>query len=110
MSEEKTLDIRFLGLVMAHQQAGLQHLGKVADPLTGKIERDLESVQGTIAVLETLERKTRGNLAHEEEQALQEALTFLRLNYVEEMKAEKSARAGDSEAEPAPEAEAPAAD
>ncbi len=102
MSDETTLDMNFLSLIMAHHQAGLTHLGKVADPVTGKVERNLEAVQGTIAVLESLERKTRGNLAKEEEQALSEAITFLRLNFVEEMKGGEKAGATDAETEEAP--------
>jgi hypothetical protein len=105
MSEEATLDMNFLGLVMAHQQAGLQHLGKMANPMTGKVERELQAVQGTIAILETLERKTRGNLVQEEEQALQESLTFLRLNYLEEVKVDQASQVENPEEEPVSESE-----
>ncbi|MBC8366995.1 DUF1844 domain-containing protein [bacterium] len=105
MSDEKTLDMNFLSLIMAHHQAGLAHLGKVADPMSGKVERNLEAVRGTIAVLESLERKTRGNLVREEEQALQEAITFLRLNFVDEMKHVKEGEEPAAEAEEASAAE-----
>jgi len=95
MADDSKLDMNFLALIMAHQQAGLQKLGKVADPETGEIERDLPAVQGAIAFLEMIERKTRGNLAREEEQVLQESLTFLRLNYVEEMRSERTSSSSD---------------
>ena len=61
-------------------------LGKVANPATGKVDRNLEAAKGTIDVLGSLEEKTKGNLNDEEEKLLTRMLLDLRMNYVEETK------------------------
>ena len=67
MDKEAATDFHFLSLIAAHQQAGLQQLGKIANPMTGKTERNLEGARYAIEVLESLEKKTRGNLCEEED-------------------------------------------
>ena len=62
----------------------LMHLGAMSNPLTGKIEKDLVNAKYSIDLLGILQEKTRGNLAAEEEQYLQAALTELRMRYVKE--------------------------
>ena len=99
MDKEAATDFHFLSLIAAHQQAGLQQLGKIANPMTGKTERNLEGARYAIEVLESLEKKTRGNLCDEEDRVLQEALSMLRLNYVDESR--KSDSAGEDDPAPA---------
>ena len=70
------------------------HMGKVAHPTSGKVERNLEAAKGAIDMLGMLEAKTRGNLTKMEEGVLRELLQQVRLNFVSEQ--EK----GDSPAEP----------
>ncbi len=79
-------DILFLSLIFNFQAAALQQMGKMVNPLSGKVERDLEAARQSIDLLECLERKTKGNLSSDEERAMQEILTNLRLNFVDEMK------------------------
>jgi hypothetical protein len=108
VSQSET-DLRFLGLVLAWHAAGLQQLGKMADPRTGQVEQDLAAARQTIELLETLESKTQGNLSAEEEKTLREVLTFLRLNFVDETRrraAQERAGADDGAARETP----PAAD
>jgi hypothetical protein len=59
-------------------------LGKLANPMTGKVERDLESVRQTIDLLEMLQTKTIGNLSPDEGRFIEHALFELRMNFVEE--------------------------
>ncbi len=80
----------FLQLVLGLQQAGMVALGKLMNPVTRKIESHLEVARDTIDTLGALEARTRGNLEPDEQRVLQQALTELRLNYVDEMK--KSAK------------------
>jgi len=80
----------FLQLVLGLQQAGMMALGKLMNPVTRKIESHLEGARDTIDTLAALEARTRGNLEPDEQRVLQQALTELRLNYVDEMK--KSAK------------------
>jgi len=74
----------FLGLVVSFQVSTLQYLGKLVSPHTGKTERNLEGAASTIDMLDMLAQKTRGNLKPEEERFLNETISHLKLNYVEE--------------------------
>ena len=60
-------------------------LGKIVNPATGQSERHLEMAKLAIDVLAMLERKTEGHLTEAQLRRLKNALTTLRLNYVEEM-------------------------
>ncbi len=76
----------FLQLVFGLQQAAMMALGKLMNPVTGKLERNLEAAKNTIDTLSAIETRTRGNLASDEQRALAQVLTDLRLNYVDEAK------------------------
>lgn len=76
----------FLGLVYSLQMQTMVSLGKLANPVSGKIEKNLEIAKINIDMLEMLEEKTKGNLTEEEEKFITNLLTDLKLNYVEEAK------------------------
>lgn len=76
----------FLQLVLGLQQAAMIGLGKLMSPMSGKIERNLESAKNTIDTLAAMESRTRGNLAPDEQRVLTQVLTELRMNYVDEVK------------------------
>ena len=82
--EEKLHEARFLGLVLSLQNSAWISLGKIANPLTGKVEKDLRAARGSIDLLETLKVKTRGNLSEQEEKVLVDSLSTLQINFVEE--------------------------
>jgi hypothetical protein len=82
----------FLQLVLGLQQSGMMSLGKLMNPITRRIEQNLELAKDTIETLEALDGRTRGNLEPDEERVLRQVLTELRMNYVAEIK--KSATAG----------------
>jgi len=86
MKEEPKLNMLFMSLVLSLSQAAMQHMGKVTDPLTGEIERNLEQARVTIDMMEMLKEKTKGNLVKEEEKLISETLATLQLNYVDEVK------------------------
>ena len=75
----------FVALLQEHEFRGMLGLGKIANPATGDQEVNLEMAQVSIAILEMLEVKTKGNLIESELQELQRVLTSLRINYVEEV-------------------------
>jgi hypothetical protein len=75
----------FAQLIMMLHGAAMQHMGKIKNPLTDKIERDLMQAQFSIDMLDMIQGKTRGNLGPEEERFLQSLLQELKLNYVDEM-------------------------
>jgi len=86
MAEEAKLNMYFMSLVLSLSQAAMQQMGKIANPFTGKIERNLEQAKVTIDMLEMLKEKTKGNLVKEEERLISDTLATLQLNYVDETK------------------------
>lgn len=81
-----TIDANFFQLVLSLQAGAMQQMGKVANPITGKVERDLRVAKATIDLVAMLEAKTKGNLNKEEARLLSHVLYELRLNYVDESK------------------------
>jgi hypothetical protein len=86
MTESTTEDTRFLELVLIFQQAAWQGLGKMSDQATGKNEPNLDQASHAIDMLAMLQKKTHGNLNDVEEKLIANALTQLRLNFVETQK------------------------
>ncbi|MSS72285.1 MAG: DUF1844 domain-containing protein [Candidatus Latescibacteria bacterium] len=84
VTDEQKNEFLFMQLVFMFQSAAMQHLGKVKNPLTDRIERDLDQARHTIDVLGMLEGKTRGNLSPQEKQFLEHALYELRMDFVDE--------------------------
>jgi hypothetical protein len=78
----------FLGLVQSFQAAAMQQLGKVMNPFTQKIERDMAHAKLSIEMLQMLKTRTSGNLTVQEGRFLDHVLTELRLNFVAEMERE----------------------
>jgi hypothetical protein len=97
----------FLGLVHSFQAAAMQQMGKIMNPFTEKMERDLKQARLSIDMLEMLQERTSGNLTGEEARFLTHVLTELRLNYVAELDEDKK-QAADPSKEPAPGVSGPA--
>jgi hypothetical protein len=97
----------FLSIMYSFHAAAMQQMGKIANPFTGKVERDLDAARGTIEVLAMFQKKTQGNLTERERRVLTSLITELQLNYVDESKrepaAEKAEPAAGAEAEAPPE-------
>ena len=72
------------------QVAALQQMGKLANPVTNKIERDLQQAKASIDIVEMLQERTKGNLSERETEYLDKILFELHMNYVDE--AEKEAK------------------
>jgi hypothetical protein len=72
-----------INLVMMFSASAMQQLGKLKNPVTNKVEIDLDGAQMTIDVLEMLKSKTRGNLDKDEDRLLTETVSMLQMNYVE---------------------------
>lgn len=91
-------DPLFLQLVLSLQMGAWQQLGKIASPVSGKVERDLQMAKMTIDLLGMIQNKTTGNLNPEEKRMLDHALYELRLNYVDES-AKEEARSEETPAD-----------
>jgi len=86
LTDEQRNELLFAQLVFTFQNAAMQHLGKLKNPLADRVERDLDQARHVIDILGMLEEKTRGNLTPQEKQLLDHALFELRMNYVDEVK------------------------
>ena len=71
-------------LVIMFHTLTMHQLGKLKNPVTEKVERDLVAAQGSIVMLDMLKEKTKGNLASDEERFLKTLLQELKLNFVDE--------------------------
>ena len=82
-------NILFMQLIIQNQQIAMMAMGKIKNPVTDKIERNLEHAKIYIDTLDMLQAKTKGNLSDYEEKFLTETLKDLKLNYVDEMDKDK---------------------
>ena len=77
-------DQLFIQLVYIFHSSAMVAMGKLKNPATDKIERDLEQAKQSIDLLEMIRDKTNGNLSSESQRTLDGFLTELRLNFVDE--------------------------
>lgn len=89
MTEPRDSEL-FQALVLQLMQASWASLGKVPNPMTGKIDRDLDAARLAIDTLAAIEVRTRGNLSDDERKLIERALRELRLNYLDERKKDES--------------------
>ena len=85
-----TSELLFISFISLLYNSGIQQLGKIMNPITGKIHKDLGGVQSTIEILKMIREKTKGNLSDKEKGMLDSSISNLQLNYVEELEAEKN--------------------
>jgi hypothetical protein len=81
----------FVNLILIFQSAAMQQMGKIMNPITGEVEKNLEQARFSIDTLAMLRGKTRGNLSSDLERLLDSTLLQLRMNFVEESRAEEEA-------------------
>jgi hypothetical protein len=82
-SKEEANKMLFANLVMMLSSSVMQELGKLVNPLSKKVEINLEAAQVTIDMLDMIKDKTKGNLDKDEESMLTSMLSSLQMNYVE---------------------------
>ena len=85
-TQDQHNELLFMQLVMMFQGMALQNLGKVMNPMTNQIERNLEQAKNMIDILGMLDEKTKGNLNDNEQKLMEHVLFELRMNYVDELK------------------------
>jgi len=79
-------DQLFGSLLYLFHTTGMQGLGKRMNPVSNKIEKNKVQAQESIDMLEMLKEKSKGNISPELSRLLDQFLTDLRLNYVDEIK------------------------
>jgi len=77
-------DQLFVQLLYVFHSSAMQSMGKLKNPFTDKIERDLVQAKQSIDMMEMMKEKTKGNLSDELSRILDGFLTELRLNFVDE--------------------------
>jgi hypothetical protein len=98
MQDDEKKQMLFIQLVMTFQAAAWQHMGKIKNPLTDKIERSLIQARFDIDMLDMLRSRTQGNLTAEEKKMIDSTISELQLNYVAEVEADKKAKPAGTEA------------
>jgi len=83
------------GLVFQLQAVAMQQLGKLQDPHTGELARDLEGARHTVDILDMLKAKCRTDTPEELLRVLDQAVMDLQLNYMDEKKREEGQEAAD---------------
>jgi hypothetical protein len=109
ITREEHLSAVFATMVMQLTNMASMFMGKVPHPETKQPTVDLDTAQIFIDQLEMLEIKTKGNLGPEEQNILKQALTMVRMAFVEAVEAtdktvkqeEKAAPSDATQAEPA---------
>lgn len=100
-SEEQQDQLLFMMLIQQHQQIAMMGMGKIKNPSTDKVEREMKSAKFAIDTLVMLQKYTEGNLPKELKNYLKQTLNNLRLNYADEKEAGDEALAenqkGDAE-------------
>lgn len=96
LNEEQQEQLLFMMLVQQHQQIAMMGLGKIQNPATQQMEKDLSSAKYAIDTLAMLKKYTTGNLSEEAKGYLEQTLTNLRLNYADEAKKKKTESSEDS--------------
>jgi hypothetical protein len=77
-------EINFATFVVSLNASALLHLGAIEDPNTGQTNKNLVMAKQTIDILNLLEEKTKGNLATDEKNLIENILYDLRIIYVKE--------------------------
>lgn len=93
-----------LGLVFSLQAAAMQQLGKIQDPMTGEVQRDLDQAKSTIDVLDMLKVKCRTGTPEDILKMMDSAVMDLQLNYMDEMKKDQRQKNEQSESQSEPDA------
>lgn len=93
MSEDqlKKEDQLFIHLVNTFVQSAWISLGKVKNPVSDELERNVEQASYYIDLLDMLQTKMKGNLSEWEEQYILHSLSELKLNYIDEKKKKTAA-------------------
>ena len=92
MSENqlKKEDQLFIHLVNTFVQSAWISLGKVKNPVSDELERNLDQASYYIDLLDMLQTKMKGNLSEWEEQYILHSLSELKLNFIDEKKKKES--------------------
>lgn len=84
--DEKNFEMIFSQLILSLSTAAMHQIGKVQNPLTGRVDKNMEAASHTIDILLMLKKKTKNNLTESENKLLDNIIADIQLNYEEEAK------------------------
>ena len=84
MEPNNTNEILFMQIVMQNQQIAMMSMGKLKNPVTNSMDKNMEYAKIAIDTLDMLTVKTKGNLSEYEEKFLKEIIQELKVTYAEE--------------------------
>jgi hypothetical protein len=84
ISDDQRQQLLFMMFIQQHQQIAMMGMGKIKNPSTDEVERDLKSAKFAIDTLLMMQEYTKGNLPNELKNYLEQTLNTLRLNYADE--------------------------
>ena len=87
----------FLYLLSSFEMSALVQMGKIKNPATDKLEKDLMQAQLSIDIIDMMKEKTKGNLSDDEQTFLDNMIAQLKLNYVDEAEKDKKEESSGSE-------------
>lgn len=74
----------FMYLVGSFEMSAMMAMGKMKNPMTDKVEKDMAQAQFSIDILDMLAVKTQGNISEYEQKFLNNTLGQLKLNFMDE--------------------------
>ncbi len=77
-------DKLFTQLLYLFYSSAMMSMGKLKNPASDQVERNMEQAKQSIDILELIRTKTKNNLTEEQSRTLDSLLTDLRLNFVDE--------------------------
>jgi hypothetical protein len=83
MDKDKSSEL-FVALVYSLQMQAMMNLGKIKNPMTEVIEKNLEAASVSIDMIDMLLNKSKEGFTEEEKKVLEHIVSDLRLNYVNE--------------------------
>ena len=101
MDTKEKNELLLTQLLLMFETAAMQHMGKLKNPFTDRVERDLQQGQISIDMIEMIHTKMKGNMTAEEERIFVQVLQGLRLNYVDEVSKDRAAPTQQDGSQPA---------
>lgn len=91
IDDKKLFELLFIELVYSFQNMAMIAMGKLVNPATNKVEKNLQQTKATIDMIRMLKEKTTGNLNENETKLIEQVVLNLQLNYADEIEKDLSA-------------------
>ena len=87
----------FMTLISSLASQAWIQLGKIKNPITDKVEKNLEAASMSIDMISMLQEKTKNNIEEYESKLLEKTLNDLRMNFVFEKNQDTTSTEEDQE-------------